>query len=123
MIAPGMQPTPRSGAVAAAPMPQPTAAPPTAPSLAVTPGLGVQAARASNDPTANDPAAMMIFITTSLYQRDAEAPGHRRLLVEQTSSAATIRSKSSPSLISRQPSLSRMGSNPFYAFVFDNAFW
>jgi hypothetical protein len=61
MIAPGMHPTPRRGAVTAAPMPQPTAAPPIAPSVALTPGLGVQAARASSVPEVR-----MILIAFSL---------------------------------------------------------
>src|ERR1700751_3477675 len=51
MIAPGTHPTPRRGAVTAAPIPHPTAATPPAPSLALVPGLGVQAASASNVPT------------------------------------------------------------------------
>src|ERR1700757_2952734 len=60
MIAPGTHPTPRRGAVTAAPIPHPTAAPPTAPSVALVPGLGVHAARVSNVP-----AATMVRIVRS----------------------------------------------------------
>jgi len=58
MMAPGTQPMPSSGAVAAAPMPQPTAAPPRPPSVRLAPGFGVHLARARSPA----PAAIEIVI-------------------------------------------------------------
>jgi len=46
MMAPGTQPTPSSGAVTAAPIPQSTAAPPRPPSVTFVPGFDVQPASA-----------------------------------------------------------------------------
>jgi hypothetical protein len=66
MIAPGTHPTPSTGAVTAAPIPQPTAAPPRAPSVAFVPGLAVHAARASIVP-----AVRMILIAFSFTVSDA----------------------------------------------------
>jgi len=59
IIAPGTHPTPSRGAVAAAPIPQPTAAPPTAPPVVLAAGSGVQLAHASAKAEKSKPFIMI----------------------------------------------------------------
>jgi hypothetical protein len=68
-----MHPTPNSGAVTAAPIPQPTAAPPMAPSAELSPGFVVHAARASIAAEAKT-----IFIKITYWGFTIAAPGRQQ---------------------------------------------